>query len=55
MRRLLAVAATITAVTVPSGTEPASTESTPTPQEFPTLRSTAARQDTLSVWTRRTE
>jgi len=49
MRRLLAVAATITAVTVPSGTEPASTESTPTPQEFPTLRSTAAQRDAVSI------
>jgi hypothetical protein len=43
------VAATITAVTVPSGTEPASTESTPTPQEFPTLRSTAAQRDAVSI------
>ncbi len=28
MRKLLAIAATITAVTVPSGTQPATTEST---------------------------
>lgn len=49
MRRLLAVAATITAVTVPSGAELAPTESTPTPQEFPTLRSMAAQRDAVSI------
>jgi hypothetical protein len=49
MRKLLALAATITAVTIPSGTEPAATESTPTTQESPTLRSTAAQRDAVSI------
>ena len=49
MRKLLALAATITAVTMPSGTEPAATESTPTTQESPTLRSTAAQRDAVSI------
>ena len=54
MRKLFALAATITAVTLPSGTqpaatEPASSESTPTTQESPNLRSTAAQRDAVSI------
>ena len=49
MRKLLAIAATITAVTVPSGTEPAATESTPIIQESPRLRSTSAQRDAVSI------
>jgi hypothetical protein len=49
MRKLLALAATITAVTMPSSSEPAATESTPPTQESPTLRSTAAQRDAVSI------
>ena len=49
MRKLLALAATLTAVTVPSATQPAATESTPTTQETPTLRSTSAQRDAVSI------
>ena len=49
MRKLLAIAATLTAVTVPSGTEPAATESTPIIQESPRLRSTSAQRDAVSI------
>ena len=49
MRKLLAMAATLTAVTLPSGTESAGTESTAFTQESPTLRSTAAQRDAVSI------
>ena len=49
MRRLLAMAAAIAAVTVPSGTEPAAIESAPTTQEVPRLRSTAAQRDAVAI------
>ena len=49
MRKLLAIAATITAVTLPSGTEPAARESTPIIQEYPRLRSTSAQRDAVSI------
>ncbi len=61
MRKLLAIAATITAITLPHGTEPAAgTESaaglesgTPeratTTQESPRLRSTSAERDAVSI------
>ena len=49
MRKLLAIAATLTAVAVPSGTEPTATESTPIIQESPRLRSTSAQRDAVSI------
>ncbi len=49
MRKLIALAATIAAVTVPSANQPAATESTPTTQESPTLRSTSAQRDAVSI------
>ena len=49
MRKLLAMAATLAAVTLPSGTQPATTESTALTQESPTLRSTSAQRDAVSI------
>ncbi len=49
MRRLLAVAATITAVAVPSSTVPVATETTPTTQEAPRFRSTSAQRDAVAI------
>ena len=54
MRKLLALAATMTAVTMPSTTQPPAaqpptTESTPITQETPTLRSTSAQRDAVSI------
>ena len=54
MRKLLALAAALTAVTVPSGMrpaaiQPAATESLLVTQESQTLRSTAAQRDAVSI------
>ena len=49
MRRLLAMAAAITAVTLPSGPEPAAIESVPRTQEAPRRRSTAAQRDAVAI------
>ncbi len=49
MRRLLAVAATVTAVTVPYAAQPTATEPTPITQEAPRLRSTSAQRDAVSI------
>ena len=49
MRKVLAMAATLSAVTLPSGSESTANESTATTQESPTLRSTAAQRDAVSI------
>jgi hypothetical protein len=49
MRRLLALAATVTAMAVPVGTESAATEPQPATQEAPTLRSTAEERDAVAI------
>ena len=54
MRKLLALAATITAVTIPTtprptSTQPAGNGSTNTTQEVQTLQSTAAQRDAISI------
>ncbi len=49
MRKLLAVAATLTAMTLLSGSETATARSTATTQESPRLRSTAAQRDAVSI------
>jgi len=54
MRKLLALAATITAMTMfsatqPPAAQPATTESTPVTQETQTLRSTSAQRDAVSI------
>ena len=54
MRKLLALAATMTAVTMPStiqppAAQPPTTESTPITQETLTLRSTSAQRDAVSI------
>lgn len=43
------MAATLTAVTLPSGTQPVATESTVITQESATLRSTSAQRDAVSI------
>jgi len=43
------MAATLSAVTLPSGSESTANESTATTQESPTLRSTAAQRDAVSI------
>ena len=49
MRRLLAVAATLTAVAVPSSTEPPAREATPATQEAPRLQSTSDQRDAIAI------
>lgn len=49
MRRLMAIAATLTAVAVPSGANTPPEETTPTVQERPNLRSTSAQRDAVSI------
>jgi hypothetical protein len=49
MRKLLALAATITALAVPNRPESVATGSTPSTQESVTLRSTAAQRDAVSI------
>jgi len=49
MRRLLAMVATLTAVTVPATSESPASTSTETPQEVPTLRSTTADRDAVAI------
>ena len=49
MRKLLALAATLSAMTVSFGPDSVATASTATTQESPTLRSTAAQRDAVSI------
>ena len=49
MKKLLAIAAAVAAVTVPNGTESVATETAAITQESPRLRSTAAQREAVSI------
>ncbi len=49
MRRLFAMAATLTALAAPASTETASSDSRPEPQEVPTMRSTSQQRDAVAI------